>query len=171
MYRRLIVPVDGSDASMKGLRHAVGLAQDQRAQLTILNVVDDLVMAPIMGEPGGMGDFGRVIETIRAEGRKALDKALALAEKSDVESVTRQVDSRGRAVSDVILAETRRARADLIVMGTHGRRGLNRLLLGSDAASVLRDAPVPVLLVRGTGLKRTAAPRTRTPARRSASKR
>ena len=58
------------------------------------------------------------------------------------------IEGRGRAVSGVILEDARKFRADLIVMGTHGRRGLNRLLLGSDAERVLREARIPVLLVR-----------------------
>jgi len=74
-----------------------------------------------------------------------------------VKAETVQVESRGRAVSDVILAEARRSHADVIVMGTHGRRGLNRLLLGSDAERVLREAPVPVLLTRVGGTKRGVA--------------
>ena len=69
-----------------------------------------------------------------------------MARRSGVTAETAVVESRGRHVSDVILAETQKWRADVIVMGTHGRRGLNRLLLGSDAEGVLREAAVPVLL-------------------------
>jgi nucleotide-binding universal stress UspA family protein len=70
------------------------------------------------------------------------------AEKCGVNAEAVQVASRARPVSDIILSEARRYKADVIVMGTHGRRGLNRLLLGSDAERVLRDSPIPVLLIR-----------------------
>lgn len=66
-------------------------------------------------------------------------------------------EGRGRLVSDVILDDAKKWRADLIVMGTHGHRGFKRLLLGSDAERVLRDAPVPVLLVHRDKPKRRIA--------------
>ena len=159
MYRRILVPVDGSAASMMGLRHAIGLAKDQGARLRVLNVVDDLIMAPMMMEPSGADDLTHILDSLRAEGQKVLKKAAAVAEKNGVKAEAAQVESRGGPVSDVILADARRSRADVIVMGTHGRRGLNRLLLGSDAERVLREAPVPVLLTRHDGARRGAAKR------------
>jgi nucleotide-binding universal stress UspA family protein len=159
MYRRILVPVDGSAASMVGLRHAVGLAKDQGARLRVLNVVDDLIIAPMMMEPSGTADLTYILDSLRAEGQKVLKKAAAVAEKSAVKAEAVQVESRGRPVSDVILADARHSRADVIVMGTHGRRGLNRLLLGSDAERVLREAPVPVLLTRHDVARRGTAKR------------
>jgi nucleotide-binding universal stress UspA family protein len=96
---------------------------------------------------------------MREVGKKALDEGAALAEKAGVNAGTAMVEARGRSVSDVILGDAKTFRADVIVMGTHGRRGLNRLLLGSDAERVLREAPVPVLLIRGQQPKRTSARR------------
>jgi nucleotide-binding universal stress UspA family protein len=90
-------------------------------------------------------------------GRDAVEEAAALASKSGVKPETAEMDGRGRLVSDVIVADAKRWRADLIVMGTHGRRGFNRLLMGSDAERVLSDAPVPVLLVRREKAKRRTA--------------
>lgn len=159
MYRRILVPVDGSEASMVGLRHAIGLAKDQGARLRVVNVVDDLIIAPMMMEPSGAADLTYVLDSLRVGGQKMLKKAAAVAEKNGVKAQTAQLESRGQAVSDVILADARRSRADVIVMGTHGRRGLNRLLLGSDAERVLREAPVPVLLTRHDEGKRGAAKR------------
>jgi len=157
MYRRILVPVDGSDASIIGLTHAIGLAKDQQAQLRILNVVDDLIMAPMMMEPSGGADIAYLLDTVRAEGKKVLEEAAAAARKGGVTAQTAQVESRGRTVSDVILADAKRSKSDVIVMGTHGRRGLNRLLLGSDAERVLREAPVPVLLTRQKEPRRASA--------------
>jgi nucleotide-binding universal stress UspA family protein len=152
MYRRILVPVDGSATSKLGLRHAVGLAKDQRALVRVLNVLDDLPMVPM--DDGYPVDMTRVIESMRKVGKKALDEGAAMAEKAGVDAVTAIVESHGRRVSDVILDDAKTFRADLIVMGTHGRRGFNRLILGSDAERVLHEAPVPVLLIRAQQRKR-----------------
>lgn len=147
MYRRILVPIDGSEASMIGLRQALALAKDQNARVRILNVVDESVLVSMM-DPAGATVYTDVIGTLRDDGQRVLAKARAAAEKQGVRAETVQIESRARPVSEIILAEARRSKADVIVMGTHGRRGLNRLLLGSDAERVLRDAPVPVLLTR-----------------------
>ena len=147
MYRRILVPVDGSAASLLGLKHAIGLAKDQRARLRVLNVVDVLVAAPMMMDAAPF-DMEDVVTALRADGRKVLDRAAALAARSGVQADAVQADSRAQPVSSVILSDAKRSGADVIVMGTHGRRGFNRLLLGSDAERVLREAKVPVLLVR-----------------------
>ena len=159
MYRRILVPVDGSAPSMVGLRHAIGLAKDQHARLRVLNIVDDLIIAPMMMDPAGGSDLAYVLDSLRSDGRKVLRKAAAAAEKSGVKAETVQMESGGQLVSEAILMDARRSRADVIVMGTHGRRGLNRLLLGSDAERVLREATVPVLLTRHDRPKRGAPPR------------
>jgi nucleotide-binding universal stress UspA family protein len=160
MYRRILVPVDGSSTSKLGLQHALGLAKDQHARVHVLNVVDELAIAPMMdGYPEV--DMSMLIDSMRATGEEAIEEGRTHAAKANVEATTAIVDARGRAVSDVILDHAKKCRADLIVMGTHGRRGLNRLLLGSDAERVLRKAPVPVLLVRGAKTKRRSAPEGR----------
>ena len=153
MYRRILVPVDGSSTSTLGLKQALGLAKDQRARVRVLNVLDEMVFASAM-DPYGAADMSALLESMEATGKKAIGAAAALAKKSKVTADTAQVQSHGRYVSEVILDNAKTWRADLIVMGTHGRRGLNRLLLGSDAERVLREASVPVLLVRGDQAKR-----------------
>ena len=159
MYRRILVPVDGSTTSQLGLQHAIGLAKDQHARIRIVNVLDEMALAPMID--GYPADMTRILESMREAGDKAVEKGAALAKRANVKADTAIVDARGRVVSDVILEEAKGFRADLIVMGTHGRRGLNRLILGSDAERVLRDAPVPVLLVRGDGARAGAARKTR----------
>lgn len=158
MYKRIVVPVDGSPTSALGLRHAIGLAKDQGARLRVLNVLDDASVAQSVGVYA-VTDVSSLLESMRTAGLAALDQATALAQKHGVKTDASMLEGRGRHVSDAILEEMKKWRADLIVMGTHGRRGLNRLLLGSDAERVLREAPVPVLLVRGeqAGKRRTAS--------------
>jgi nucleotide-binding universal stress UspA family protein len=132
---------------MLGLKHAIGLAKERSAKLLVLNVLDErLTMPDIDGY--AIGDMTPLIESLRGACEAALKSAANVARKSGVDFRTALVASGGRFVSDVILDEAKRFRAQVVVMGTHGRRGLNRLLLGSDAERVLRDADVPVLLIR-----------------------
>ena len=146
MYRRILVPVDGSTHSNLGLKHAIGLAKDQGARLRFLNVFDDWLSfggADIMA-----ADVSFLLQSIREIGERSIGEAVELARKKGLNADTLLLPGRGRHVSDVILDTARKWRSDLVVMGTHGRRGLNRLLLGSDAERVLRGTPVPLLLVR-----------------------
>ena len=146
MYRRILVPVDGSTASNAGREHAIGLARTEGARLRFVNVVDEslgLGSADI-----GVVDMSDLLRSVRELGEKSVAEAASLANKKGVRADISLLPSGGRRASDVILDEARKWRADLIVMGTHGRRGFNRLLLGSDAERVLRDTPVPLLLVR-----------------------
>ena len=156
MYTRILVPIDGSPTASLGLDEAIGLAADEHARLRLLNVIDEGILLPALyAYP--IGDPGDVIDSLRVSGKKALTAAAARAAKRGVATESAQLESHLHPVSDAILADARKWRADLIVMGTHGRRGLNRLILGSDAERVLRDAPVPVLLVRGVQAKRPRA--------------
>ena len=158
MYQRILVPVDGSGASMVALAHAVGLAREQGAELRIINVVDDRILAPAVMEPTGEADVTYILRSLEADGKRMLEEAGSVARKAHVRADTAQISSRGRLVSDVILAEARKSKSDLIVMGTHGRRGLNRLLLGSDAERVLRESAVPLLLTRQNTVRRSSKP-------------
>jgi nucleotide-binding universal stress UspA family protein len=146
VYRRILVPVDGSASSNRGLEHALKLAKDQHARVRLLNVVDEMSVLPMMyGYPN---DINTVIDSMRDAGKQVVEDGSARAERAHVQVDTVVVEAKGRVVSDAILEQARKFRADLIVMGTHGRRGLNRMLLGSDAERVLRSTDVPVLLVK-----------------------
>lgn len=155
MYRRILVPVDGSPTSVLGLQEALGLARDQKALVRIVHVVDELILTQPM-DMYAITQSADLLDSLRASGRKALEAAASLAAKRKVKVECALLESRSRPVSDVVLGETKKWRADLLVMGTHGRRGMNRLLLGSDAERIVREAPVPVLLVRGASPKRRA---------------
>ncbi|OGA03593.1 MAG: hypothetical protein A2W68_19295 [Betaproteobacteria bacterium RIFCSPLOWO2_02_64_14] len=147
MYRRILVPIDGSPTSMQGLKEAIRLGADQRARLHVLHVVDELIVVQSL-DAFAMSNAGDLIESLREAGRKALAEATALTRRHRVKADIRMLDSHTLRVCDVIVDEAKKWRADLIVMGTHGRRGMTRMLLGSDAEGVLRNTPVPVLLVR-----------------------
>jgi nucleotide-binding universal stress UspA family protein len=149
MYKRIFVPVDGSATSRRGLRAAIDLAKSQRARLFVLNVVD--VMPVFASLEGGMAFDPGLIKAMRDGGRKILAAAAAEAKKRGVAARTLLAENNAGRVADVIVRQAKKARADLIVLGTHGRRGLSRLVMGSDAELVVRYAPAPVLLIRAKG--------------------
>ena len=151
MYQRILVPVDGSHTSTLGLQEAIRLAIDQRARLRIIHVVDELLVAQNFE---GYVNAGELIDSLEAAGKKALQKAMVLARKHDLKAEATMFETVGGRVADVIIREARKWKADLIVMGTHGRRGLGRMVLGSDAEAVLRETRIPVLLVRALERKR-----------------
>lgn len=145
MYRRILVPVDGSPTSKLGLQEAIKLAKATGAKLRLVYAVNDFVIDSDYLTPP---TYELLLEGLRIDGREILEEAKQMASQAEVELTTDLIETTGR-VSELILAAAREWPADLIVMGTHGRRGLNRLVLGSDAEMVLRSAPVPVLFVRG----------------------
>jgi len=146
MYRRILVPVDGSEPSELGLQHALRLAKDQQAALCLLHVIHDFLL------PGGRGlaSSGLLLEELREQGQAILGAAATKAREQGVEAETKSVEAPLGPVGAVISDCAGQWAADLIVLGTHGRRGVRRLVMGSDAEYVVRTAPAPVLLVRGT---------------------
>jgi nucleotide-binding universal stress UspA family protein len=153
MYQRILVPVDGSAISDRGLDEAIALAKVVGARLRLVHVIDELSFAIAASASAGyMGDF---VEMLRQGGEEILAAAKAKVESAGLGVETMLRDGFGGRVCDQVVDEAGTWRAQLIVIGTHGRRGAGRLLIGSDAEQILRLAPVPVLLVRGEG---TAAP-------------
>jgi len=146
MYRRILVPIDSSKTAALGLREAIRLAKDQGAALRVIHVVDR--MAIIGVAEAGMNPRP-VLAKLARSGRAVLDAARRSAKAAGVDAETVLFEPVSKRVADEVLREAKKWRADLIVMGTHGRRGLRRMVLGSDAEEVVRLAGVPVLLVRG----------------------
>jgi nucleotide-binding universal stress UspA family protein len=150
MFKRILVAVDGSPASSAGLKAAIDLARDQQATVVALHVIDDSVL-PVNFE--GVAYPRTYVDSYFAAqeqyGRKLVERAVVSALRSNVKLEPAVVRSQSRTVADVIVAQARKLKADGIVIGTHGRRGLARVLMGSDAEEVVRIATVPVLLVRG----------------------
>ncbi|MGA2779608.1 MAG: universal stress protein [Steroidobacteraceae bacterium] len=145
MYQKILVPVDGSDTALLGLNEAVKLAKNQSGAIRLVHIVDEYVL-DYAYSPGLYAT--NVIETMRATGQSVLDKATALVKESGVPVESVLLETIGGPAADLIVEQAKAWPADLIVIGTHGRRGLRRLAMGSDAEQVLRSAPVPVLLVR-----------------------
>lgn len=155
MFKRILVAVDGTPTSNRGLVTAIALAKEQNATLHVLHVIDDMAIVPMFDTEGYVPHYvDSMFASLREAGRKILSKAQALAAKSGQSVQQQALEVRGQSVADAILQHARSVRADLIVMGTHGRRGMSRLVMGSDAEGVLREATVPVLLVRSPEVKR-----------------
>jgi len=153
MFKRILVPIDGSRTSNLGLDEAIRMARKQRATLCLLHVVDESVLTRNLD--GGGAAVERLLASLRESGREILGRAASRLRKQRVRFKTVLVENVLRDVSDVIVGQARKWRADLIVIGTHGRRGLTRMVMGSDAEGVIRTTPVPVLLVRsGTRRRR-----------------
>jgi nucleotide-binding universal stress UspA family protein len=144
MYAKILVPIDGSDASLRALDEAAKLARLCRARVDLLHIVE--------ATSGGFEPPEVYLEDILPRfierGQKLLsDKAEALrAQGLAVDTLL--IEGGTERVSDLIIEQVRVRGDELIVLGTHGRRGVTRLMMGSDAEQVARISPVPVMLVR-----------------------
>ena len=145
MYQRILVPVDGSATSSRGMSEAVDLARRLGARLRLIHVVDELSLAGAMDAYSEHG--GDWLAILREGGSQVLGQALQAAKEAGVEAESCMFSSPAGTVSAFILDEARRWQADLIVLGTHARRGPKRWLLGSTAEAIVRQATMPVLLV------------------------
>jgi nucleotide-binding universal stress UspA family protein len=147
MYQRILVPVDGSVASRRGLQEATKLAKHSGGRILLLHVVDDMSM--LISGADFTGLSADVFAALREAGEKILAEAKSEVERAGVEVEARLFENIDLPLWQRIAAVVREWQAELIIMGTHGRRGVRRVVLGSDAEQVVRTATVPVLLVRG----------------------
>ena len=147
MYQHILVAVDGSSTSDRALQEAVKLARELKSGLRVLLVVEPILLT---GEAEYV-NYNEIHQAVVGYGQETLKKAGDAARQAGVEAETRLIESKGlgERVADVITREADAWPADLIVIGTHGRRGFNHLLMGSVAEGVVRIATKPVLLIRG----------------------
>ncbi len=157
MYQKILVPIDGSPTSSRGLHEALKLAKLTGARLRLMHVVDQYSFA--VGMEAASMVTSEMIQLLREGGEQLLKKAEARVAKAGVRVDTVLCDSIAGRVSDQVIEQAAAWRADLIVLGTHGRRGFSRLLMGSDAEMIVRLATVPVLLVRAKEVLATDAKR------------
>jgi nucleotide-binding universal stress UspA family protein len=130
------------------------MARDSGGQVHLVHVVEG--MTPLAADPYGAYS-GEVIEIMRQSGSKILEDALEVAKAAGVPADTELFDNFGERLADVVADAATRFKADLIVVGTHGRRGLGRMMLGSGAEQIIRLAPVPVLVIRHSDKKDASA--------------
>lgn len=145
MYQRILVPIDGSATSERALQEALKLAAG-KAQLRLIYVIEEGY--PLDAEGYAFIDYAALQEAFRQTGERALAKAVEKVQQSGMKAETAVLDVPGEHTAKVIDKEALSWKADLIVIGTHGRSGVGRLLMGSVAEEVVRGASVPVLLVR-----------------------
>jgi len=144
MYDRILVPTDGSDGVERAVRHAVDLAVRHGATVHALYVVNSASYAGMPMESSWEG----IDELLRSDAEDAVSLVEAVGDDHDVPVETAIVDG---SPSAEIVRYAEDADCDLVVMGTHGRGGIDRLLLGSVAEKVVRASSVPVLTVRVAG--------------------
>jgi nucleotide-binding universal stress UspA family protein len=150
MYERILVPVDGSEISTRGLQEAIKLSKALGGQLRLVHIVDDSALA--LNPETGIA-AAPLVEDFAEGGKEILEQARKVAVAAGVNAeVVLHENFTGR-VADLIVAEARKWRAELIVMGTHAHGGIRHAVLGSDAEAVLHGAEVPVLLVRASERK------------------
>jgi len=147
MYQHILVPVDGSQTSDLALREAIKLRGSGKAELRIVQIVEEVT--PLLDVE--LLNVDALREAVCEAGRLILAKAESVARAAGVPATTRLIEARpGARIANVIADEARAWPADLIVIGSHGRRGVDRFLLGSVAEGVVRLSSKPVLLIRGT---------------------
>ena len=139
--KTILVPTDLSENAEQALDYAVALAARLDAKIHVLNVIP----VQVLGTEYGLNVTQAMVDDVLRANQAALDKLVAARAGKAAFGPAQVEFGDARAVID---ATARKAGADLIVMGTHGRRGVRRLLLGSVAESVARESTCPVLLVR-----------------------
>ncbi|SEK10824.1 universal stress protein [Paraburkholderia diazotrophica] len=148
MYTRILVAVDGSKTSARALNEAVTMAGLTHGTIHAVYVVDK---TPLFNY-GGYYDPVALLDALRRDGRIALENAHSVCGKAGVACKIEMIETE-RMTDDIAQTLQRcaeRTRAELVVMGTHGRRGVSRIVLGSVAERFVRFSQRPVLLVRGT---------------------
>ena len=147
MYANILVSTDGSDVAKKGVKHGIALAKALNAKVTIITVTEPLPVGG--GYAAGWIPSQELVDSFNAS-REAfaggvLDEARAMAEQTGISAELLHVPDEHPATAIIEKAKSRGC--DLIVMGSHGRRGLRKLVLGSQTSEVLADGSVPVLVV------------------------
>jgi nucleotide-binding universal stress UspA family protein len=147
MYTDILLSTDGSDVAKKGVKHGIALAKALNAKVTVITVTDPLpVVEFVSGHAGGGISQQNWDAACKVRAGKVLDEARALAEQIGISAELLHVPNAHPATAIIEAAKSRGC--DLIVMASHGRRGLKKLWLGSQTSEVLADGSVPVLVVR-----------------------
>ena len=146
MYQRILVAVDGSDVSNHALREAIDFAKDRQAVLRLVHVID---LAPLYRAVSSGVPIEDVEQAIVESGKGIVDDAAKQVTQAGLTAETALLRANGERISTTICNDAQRSGAELIVIGTHGRHGLERLFLGSVAEGVARESRIPILLVRG----------------------
>lgn len=145
MFKHILVAIDESPQSAAGLDLAIGLAEGLEATITLVHALDPTTLATSADDAGSTSVMEIELDELQASAKELVDATTARvrAVGLDVEAIVRD-----GVPAKVILDTALRSNCDLIVMGTHGRHGIERFFLGSCAEAVLRESPIPVLVKR-----------------------
>lgn len=153
MYKRILIPIDGSKCSDQGARDGIRLASEIEAEVLLLFVIEPLPAAVTVPSPEGYAGLAPYVDDyfsdLKRMGKTSLEAAARLAKKSGVRARTNLVGPAHPVNTIVRIAQ--RKRCDLIVMGSHGRSGLSRFILGSVTEGVLRSTTKSLLVVHCRG--------------------
>lgn len=147
-YHQILMPIDGSPTSDKALDEAIRLAQLAGARLRLLHVVDEL--SYVNGFEPAMNYLNDIVPLMQGAGEKLLTHARQKAEDKGVKTDSVLIVGGPGRLWEHVAEQAASVKADLVVVGSHGRRGIGRALMGSDAEQIVRHAPGPVLVVRGS---------------------
>ena len=151
LYQRILIPTDGSPSSNAVLEHAARLARDQGARVKLITVVDETLGDHVGGELAWI-EPELLRENLLAGARKSLEGAVSRAKELELEVDSELIESSDGRIDRAILDAADSWRADLLVITTHGRHGLARLLLGSTAETLVRRGELPILVVPAGGI-------------------
>ena len=148
MYKKILLPTDGSEYAEMAAEHAFLLGSRSGAEIIVLNVVEAPRFTGIRSE-----DKDELISRLKEEGQNSFNriKDMLMKRKSEgkcEKEVNLNFEFKEGSPADIILKAIEEENIDLVIMGTSGKRGLNRFLLGSVAENTVRSAKVPVLVVR-----------------------
>ena len=146
MYERILVPVDGSPTSMSGLGEAIRMAALNGASIRLMHVLDAWSYTNGFEPPAVYCE--QVLPSMRKGGARILDDARRKVLEAGLAVSTMLVEKVTQRVSELVIAQAHDWCADIIVIGSHGRHGFDRAMMGSNAEEIVRLAPVPVLVVR-----------------------
>jgi nucleotide-binding universal stress UspA family protein len=148
MFKHILVGVDDSTTALQAVEAAAAIAKPLHAKLELVHAIDEAYLRQARGVSTDemRNNFSQALQD---EGQAALDRAAVRARELGVEPLTRLVVSRTHRAAEQLATAAADAGADLLVVGSHGRRGFERMLLGSVAERLTRTMTVSLLIVRG----------------------
>lgn len=147
MYKRILVATDGSKLSNMAVEHAIALADITGAEVVALKVVPRYPQTYFEGGVAlAAAEVARIEKQWNEEAMEAVNAVKAAGQKREVK--VKPVTVKSDLIAEAIIAAAKRNKVDLIVMASHGRKGLKRLLLGSETQQVLTHSHIPVLVLR-----------------------
>lgn len=145
MYQQILVPIDGSTTSERALDEAIIFARQQNSCVEIVHVLEDIWYF----DSENYLNYAELMHAMKCSGEKILAQAQSKLRQAGVVVKTKLLEAHGERIANVIMAEAKNNKVDLIVIGTHGRSGFSYMLLGSVAEGIVRTSHIPVLLIRG----------------------